>query len=403
MRVPHLRASVSLALSVALTSGPLATAQAQAYDEGVPRTVTGPDAEGGQFAQPQTYDAPSEGPRQPAEVWNPRPSGQFATDFCTDKARGMAMDTVAELPGGGVIKLADDVVLGPAQAAAQFEDPDGDEALPGQRVAAAVLALGMVGAQLVFPEIGLVVQGGQVMIGGTSYAIDSMMAAAREQQTMAMLTGDAEGFGRVGNLGADIAFVTFMRGIRRGSDYPYAGLSADNLGEYFHNPDEVTAWVGRWEAHVRNALVETTGRPDQQRAISNMLVPRLYNLWMAQRVAYVIEQANSALTPEVRARLAQAREQDDCAAQPQVAADQWRGLYSGIVDTPVPFEWDTRIRVFGIVCFGGTQTALYFDHFHLNGRFVGTDQREYYRVRNPAAASGAFCGEWETRREEIRR
>lgn len=64
------------------------------------------------------------------------------------------------------------------------------------------------------------------------------------------------------------------------------------------------------------------------------------------------------------------------------------------------YPWDTRIRVHGIECFGGRHIEVYFDHFHLNGRFVGVDRHAYDRVRAMWLASGEqFCGAWETSRE----
>ena len=64
------------------------------------------------------------------------------------------------------------------------------------------------------------------------------------------------------------------------------------------------------------------------------------------------------------------------------------------------FEWDTRTRIYGIECFNGQHLAVYTDHYSLKGNYVGTDRREYDRIRGQALAGGQqFCGAWETRRE----
>lgn len=104
MRNRYLRGSVSLLASLAAMGGSIAAVSAQGFDEGVARTVTGPDAEAGQFEVPETveqsgYERPVDG--APA-IWNPRPSGQFACDLASDRAKGMVMDIVAELPGGEI-------------------------------------------------------------------------------------------------------------------------------------------------------------------------------------------------------------------------------------------------------------------------------------------------------------
>jgi len=223
-----------------------------------------------------------------------------------------------------------------------------------------------------------------------------MAAAAREQQTMAMLTGYGGPLGSLGNVGAQVPFIAFLQRQQR-----YRGLTPENLGEYIRNPAELTAAVGQWEAATWDAVGLAN-----QRTISEMLVPRLYNMWMAQRVEYIINRANRELTAAVRSTLAQTQGQEGCRAPPSVIAPvpQRGRLYSGVADPPVAFEWDTRTRIFGIGCFGGAEHSVYTDHYSLNGRYVGTDRREYDRVRAPLVASGAqFCGAWETRREEMRK
>lgn len=90
------------------------------------------------------------------------------------------------------------------------------------------------------------------------------------------------------------------------------------------------------------------------------------------------------------------------AGQPQIAAgNAAQPAGQGLREYPPPaFAWDTRIRTYGIECFGGQHLPVYIDHFHLNGQFVGVERREYDRVRGEAIAAGLqFCGAWETSRE----
>jgi hypothetical protein len=76
---------------------------------------------------------------------------------------------------------------------------------------------------------------------------------------------------------------------------------------------------------------------------------------------------------------------------------------SGDPDPDPGFEWDTRTRIHGIECFGGQHHEVYTDHYSLRGNYVGVDRRHYDEVRSTAAADGAFCGAWETRRETTTR
>jgi hypothetical protein len=103
-------------------------------------------------------------------------------------------------------------------------------------------------------------------------------------------------------------------------------------------------------------------------------------------------------------RQAEQRAEASCRQQTQVAAASGnRGGQpaQGGDNEPDPgFAWDTRIRVHGIECFGGAHLPTTFDHYHLNGRFVGVDRRAYDRVRSAALKTGApFCGSWEVSRE----
>lgn len=148
-------------------------------------------------------------------------------------------------------------------------------------------------------------------------------------------------------------------------------------------------------------------------------IDRLYpEFSIAQKQAAYrrIVQASAA----ARANLAHTREQLWKARDAKLARlDQIRRMVMADADRPgqgydpaaaggsqpgPSFAWDTRVRVHGIECFGGTHHQVYTDHYSLNGKYVGSDSTEYHRVRREAAAGGGqFCGAWETRRETMKK
>jgi hypothetical protein len=399
MRVPFFRASVSLLVSTAVIAGSAGPLHAQGYD-----------AEAGQFEVPETWDAPPEEPVLASTPWDPRGSGQAACDATQDFIKGQLMDVVAELPGGVAVKLASDFVLDPALAAATAEGEDGEQA------GALIGTMMQNGAQLLVPELGIATYGGKLVIAGTEYTIQEAVAAVRDEEVAAFLTGYGGPLGSVGNIGAQVPFLPFIQNIHFTPPggtvpvYPYRQITPDDLGLFYDDEQQLTEAWGLWRNNH-----DFIGRQNLSN-IEALAWPRIQSMWRAQRLQIVVAQVERALRRAIAAmqpQIAAAQANGGSCSEPNTtlasaarrmdAQDPWLGEHTGVVDTPVTFEWDTRIRVRGIVCFGGAQTPLYFDHYHLNGQFVGADQREYYRVRNPASANGAFCGEWETGRNETKR
>jgi hypothetical protein len=244
--------------AIALSS----VAQAQGYDEGVAPTRAGPDAESGQFEAPTTWARPTP-ERQPDMPWQPQPSGQFACDTRDQLMDRQFWSYVAKIPVGSLARNGNRFVLNPLLAAAKTEGAEIDQ------LYVFMLALGQAGLTATFSELRLAMIGGQFVMGGVRYTIDEFVAGARDQQIQAILSGDYSGaFGDYNNIGANTAFITFLR--RR-----YPQVTVDTLGQYIRTEQELTAAVGQWEAYLRDVLMETRKRPDQQRAISAMVVPRL--------------------------------------------------------------------------------------------------------------------------------
>lgn len=260
-----------------------------------------------------------------------QPSGSWIVEGRDELLRAAAMDALKKtMPGADFAFNVTDWGVDPLVTAATT--PGTTE----QKIDAWVHALGAAGVSAAMPAHGYVLAGGKIIVGGSIYTVESMIAAAHDQQVYAILEGRGAGglLDRINNVMADTPFVSVLP----------PGVTLDNIG--YRSRAELETWWGRYVSQVRDLY----GRGNVD-VVNNEVWPKLLAMWETQRVKSHLERAVGQFDEAMVVAQAQAN-----------AQAQATGLFTG--DLSGTWRW---------TCCGGAYTGTFTltqKGELLSGRFV---------------------------------
>lgn len=216
---------------------------------------------------------------------SPRP--RLLDEAREDLLKAFFLESVKRVlgPGGEIVAATSDWVIDPLVTASTTPGDTGD------RVAAWVAALGQAGLNVVYPPYGVALVGGKILLGGAVFTVESMIAAAEDQQTQAILLGKGEGgfLDRINNPLAETPFV----------ELPFVvnlGITPENLGTAIRRESELRdLWFGRYGSFLRDLY----GRRNAEAALDQAW-PALLRMWQAQRARVAVKRLARELDDALR-------------------------------------------------------------------------------------------------------
>jgi hypothetical protein len=223
-----------------------------------------------------------------------QPSSGWVGDGRDDFLKGQAVDILkAMMPGAEFTFNTADFVLDPLVTVATT---------PGTydvKLDAWLKAMVQAGVNAQFPAYGIALNAGKVVIGGSIYTTEQMLAAAQDQQLQAILTGAGTGglLDRVNNVTADTPFI----------DNPYIknqGITPENLGQKVGSEADLRRL---WYTTYGGQLRDLYGRGNATEVLDAGW-PKVLELWKAQyvtaKIPSIISQLDTAI-PKVQQQLAE--------------------------------------------------------------------------------------------------
>lgn len=225
-------------------------------------------------------------------------TGPSHADGARDAVLKAAFVKAVTTAGGPSVKFGNDFVVGPLVTAANTE---GDATA---KTKAWVMAMGQKGLSVAVPEYGFVMKGGKIFMGATNYTIQSMIAAADDQQVKAILGGKGHG-GLLEGIDNPFIYTPFV-------DMPKAkkkGITEDNLGRTVQSQQELEKLWDDYRLYHRHQLSGIFGNRNTEDVL-NRVWPRVLAMWKAQRAQHLAEQTAMKL------QIAMTRAQQEVDAKP---------------------------------------------------------------------------------------